>query len=452
MNIQHFKEAKYSLKTKPGLSALVIATMSIGIALLMTMQTTVYHQLRVPVQHISEERYVVLADSRTPEQDDISYSWQYPALSWNDAQALLNMQTPASRQSINYTTRAVLEVDDPTVRPVWAEGPATDHQFFAMFDAPFLYGGPWGPETNMSGEAVMVISKGLNDKLFAGQNSVGRTLLAEGIRTTIVGVMDSWPIKTTFYDRSFSDREMHMMFVPLGHAIQSNFMRAHRINCALAQREAVGDVRRGDIQTLMSSDCGWITLWADMQSGQEAQAYTSLLTQYVQDQQKLGRYPRANPDVLVANIKELMTLRGSDNWASTLLVMAYLFFGVCLVNTVGILLAKFLNHGKRVSLYRALGASKSYILQQHLIEVVFLGVAGGLLGLLLSYLGLELMFKIEMYQMDYDGDPEIVKRYFTLDWTMVSMAITVAISSIIIAGLYPIWKICNIPPASQLKS
>lgn len=452
MNIQHVKEAMQSLKTRPGLSVLVVATMSIGIALLMTMQTTVYHKQRVPIPHISDQRYVVLADSRTPEQDPIVESWQFPALSWNDAQALFNMQSPASRQSINYTARTVLEVDDPQIRPVWAEGPATDHHYFAMFDAPFLFGGPWGAEADMSGEAVMVISKDLNDKLFHGQNSVGKTLLSDGVRTTIIGVMDVWPIKTTFYDRSFSDREMHTMFVPIGHAVQSNFMRAYRINCETIQRETVGDPRRGDVQTLMASDCGWVNLWAVMENDNQAAEYASLLRQYVQDQQTLGRYTREDPDILVANIETFMVLRGGDNWSNTLLVMAYLFFGVCLVNTVGILLAKFLNHTKRVSLYRALGASKSYILKQHLIEVVLLGVAGGLLGIVLAYFGLELMFNIEMYQMDYDGDPDIVKTYFTLDWTMVSVAITVAISSIIVAGLYPIWKICNIPPASQLKS
>lgn len=452
MNIQHFVEAKRSLRSRPGLSALVIATMSIGIALLMTMQTTVYHQQRVPVPHISQERYVILTDSRPLSEEPITHSWQYPSLSWNDAQALLNMPVPAARQSINYTARAVLEADDPEVRPIWAEGSATDNTFFSLFDVPFEYGGPWSKDTTMSGEAVIVLSKDINDKLFGGTNSVGQVLTVKGVRTTIVGVLSDWRIKTVFYDRGFSDREKHEMFVPLGFAIQSNFMRAGTMYCEQAERERVGYVRRGDIRPLMASDCGWINLWAEITSRQQADEYAGLLKQYVVEQQQYGRYPRQDPDVLVANLNELMVLRGTDDWASTLLVMAYLFFIVCLVNTVGILLAKFLNHGKRVSLYRALGASKTYILQQHLLEVMFLGAMGGVLGLVLSYLGLELMFHIEMYQMDYHGDPQVVRQYFTLDWKMISVAISTAILSIIVAGLYPIWKICNIPPASQLKS
>jgi putative ABC transport system permease protein len=62
------------------------------------------------------------------------------------------------------------------------------------------------------------------------------------------------------------------------------------------------------------------------------------------------------------------------------------------------------------------------------------------------------MFHVEMYQMDYDGDPKVVRQFFTLDMPLVLMAIGISVTSVLVAGLYPIWKICNITPASQLKS
>ncbi len=452
MNIQHFKEAKQSLKNRPGLSLLVIVTMGIGIALLMTMLTTVYQQMRVPLPNISQDRYLILADARPVEDDSAMEPWQLPSFSWNDAQMLLTMESPAITQSINFTSRAIIEVDEQSVRPIWAEGMATDHRFFTLFDAPFLFGSPWNEEANMSGEAVMVISKELNNTLFGGENSVGKMLNAQGVRATIIGVMDDWPIKSTFYDRSFSDREMHHMFVPLGFAIQSNLMRSGVMYCLPEHRQAIGDVRRDDISRLMASDCGWINVWAEMKSEDDAREYNAMLNQFVQQQKSLGRYPRDDVRTLVTNLDELVVMRGADDWSRTLLVMAYLFFGVCLVNTVGILLGKFLNQSKRVSLYRALGASKSYILKQYLIEVLCLGLAGGIAGLLLANLGLEVMFQVEMYQSDYDGDPKVVRQYFTLDLKLVFIAVAVSISSIVVAGLYPIWKICNIPPASQLKN
>ena len=179
--------------------------------------------------------------------------------------------------------------------------------------------------------------------------------------------------------------------------------------------------------------------------------YNSLFQQHVADERLRGRYPRET-NILVMDLKELIGLTGRDIWSETLLILAWLFFVVCMINTVGILLAKFLTHSKRVSLYRALGATKNQILKQHLLEVLALALAGAVVGLVLAWFGLQLMFQVEMYQMDYDGDPKVVKQFFTLDLQLVLMAVGISIGSVVTAGLYPIWKVCNISPASHLKS
>src|SRR5439155_4986383 len=68
--------------------------------------------------------------------------------------------------------------------------------------------------------------------------------------------------------------------------------------------------------------------------------------------------------------------------------IAFAFLAVCLLNTVGILLAKFLNAAAIAGVRRALGASRRQIFMQHLIEVGVLAAAGALLGLVLGALGL----------------------------------------------------------------
>ena len=71
-----------------------------------------------------------------------------------------------------------------------------------------------------------------------------------------------------------------------------------------------------------------------------------------------------------------------------LIGIALLFLGVCLVNVVGLLLAKFLNAAPLTGLRRALGASRRDIVRQHMTEVLLIGLAGGVLGLLLAVGGL----------------------------------------------------------------
>jgi len=55
------------------------------------------------------------------------------------------------------------------------------------------------------------------------------------------------------------------------------------------------------------------------------------------------------------------------------------FFLICLVNTIGLLLAKFMRRSGEIGVRRALGASRREIYTQFLIEAGTVGLAGGLL-------------------------------------------------------------------------
>jgi putative ABC transport system permease protein len=79
---------------------------------------------------------------------------------------------------------------------------------------------------------------------------------------------------------------------------------------------------------------------------------------------------------------------------------------------------------------------------QHLVEVGLVGLLGGLFGLLLAsagLLGLKQMF-------------ENYENLAHLDVELIMFAIGISILSTLIAGLYPAWRICQLPPAQYLKS
>lgn len=70
---------------------------------------------------------------------------------------------------------------------------------FSMFDVPFKFGGAWDEVADKEGLQVAVISQELNDKLFLGENSVGKSLLIGESSYQIVGVTDDWyPIPKFF--------------------------------------------------------------------------------------------------------------------------------------------------------------------------------------------------------------------------------------------------------------
>jgi putative ABC transport system permease protein len=119
------------------------------------------------------------------------------------------------------------------------------------------------------------------------------------------------------------------------------------------------------------------------------------------------------------------------------------FLLICLVNTIGLLLAKFMRRAPEIGVRRALGASRQAIYAQFLVEAGAVGIAGGVLGLLLTglgVLGVGLVF-----------DPEIA-RLARLDVPLIALTLLVSIVATVLAAFYPTWRAAQVQPAWQLKS
>jgi putative ABC transport system permease protein len=115
---------------------------------------------------------------------------------------------------------------------------------------------------------------------------------------------------------------------------------------------------------------------------------------------------------------------------------------VCLLNTVGLLLAKFLRRSGEIGVRRALGASKRAIFAQCLVEAGTIGLAGGVLGLGLALLGL---WAVRQQPTNY---AELAQ----LDPVMLLTTFALALAASVLAGLLPAWRACQVAPAIQLKS
>jgi putative ABC transport system permease protein len=199
-------------------------------------------------------------------------------------------------------------------------------------------------------------------------------------------------------------------------------------------------------QDFLNSECVWIQFWAELPTATDRSRFQSWLDGYVKDQKKLGRMPRPlnNQLYTVDRWLEFNEVVTKDN--RVLVGLAFMFLAVCVVNTIGLLLAKFLSAASLSGLRRALGASRRDIFHQHLVEVVVLGLAGGVLGLALSAVGLwalRLLFASEFDQYD---------SLAHMDPAMVGAAVALSLLAGLAAGIYPAWRIGRIQPATYLKT
>ena len=160
----------------------------------------------------------------------------------------------------------------------------------------------------------------------------------------------------------------------------------------------------------------------------------------MQEQKKIGRFARPI-DNRVTSIPDLIKeFQIMPRQVSAMATVSLLFLAVCSLNLVGLLLGKFLARIPEVSVRRALGASRFQVFWQHIVECEVIGVIGGSIGLLLSVGILRLISKTMP-----NGD------FIALDGQMIVASVFLSLVAGLLAGLYPAWRVCTVPPAMQLK-
>ncbi|TPV94478.1 MAG: FtsX-like permease family protein [Myxococcales bacterium FL481] len=437
-----------SLRQRIGLSTLVVATIAIGLGLLMTVRTMGYNDSRDPVPGRGNQLHAVQFDTR-PLSDstdfDIVRSGELPYL---DAANLVALETPATAQVMLWSIFGIIsDADDNELEPLDVLGTATTGNMFETFNLRFEFGGAWEPGSDARPEAVAVIDHRTNGYLFGGVDSIGRQLRLNETMVTVVGVLAQTQRQRRFYDGSFEQGHPSHIFVPHGLARQENFGRLGRTAC-VPYEESEGVT----VNDEAAMECSWVSFWTWLESPEAISGYREVIANYVLEQKKVGRLPREN----VAHVTSLhgrhQLLEERYSRHSLFNAIATMFFLVCLVNAMGILLAKFMARTKEMSLRRALGATRAAIVLEHLLEVACLGIIAGTLGIGLAYLGLRGMIKVELYARDYTVTAESIQTFFELDMTMMLVAAGVSLVSGLLIGLYPIWRVCQVPPGSQLRS
>jgi len=437
MFFYNLKLALKSIRRNPILTGLMVAAIAVGIGVSMT-TLTVYHVMSSnPIPEKSDRLFAVTLDSWNPIRpfDDDHPERAPHQLTFHDAERLVNMAR-GKRQAAMFESSLIVEPDSGEELPFEAGARVTSGDFFEMFDVPFLYGSGWDRTADQSGGLVVVLTRALNERLFGGENSVGNWLTMQGKRFQVVGVTDYWEPIPRFYDPINGPiQEVNEMFIPFSLT-------------RMLELQSVGSDwgwKSEDIESFeqwLNSESVWVQYFVELDSPGYRDTYLDHLDAYVNEQKKLGRFERPLNNH-VYNVEEWMEYHevvARDS--KVLLGLSFLFLVVCLLSTIALTLTKFVGKKGETSLRRALGASRSVIFSQQIVEVAVIGFSGGVIGLALAKLGL---LGIDFL---YDSPDGLVR----LDWIMTTVAIALAIFSSMIAGLYPAWRVCKIQPASQLKT
>jgi len=433
----YLKLGVLSIRANPALSALMVAAIAIGIGACMTIVTVRHVMTDNPVAHKNDRLFHVQLDNWNPNDPYEEPDEPPEQVTYLDSTALLQAGR-AFRQVISFKSDRVVQPEGDDIRPFQEEVRATSADFFAMFDVPFRYGSGWDAEADRGEERVTVLSSSMNDRLFGGEDSTGRMLRMNDELFQIVGVLDEWHPVPTFFDLNNNPFDgPEQIYAPFSVAVTGEWGSSGNNSCWKPPEE-------GGYEGYLASECIWIQMWVELQDEDEKAAYAQFLDDYVMEQKELGRFPRELNNRLSTPEEWMINREVVDDTVSVLLSLAVLFLIVCLLNTIGLLLAKVIRRSNDISLRRALGASKAELFRQYIIEAGMIGVAGGVAGIGMTWLGLR---GIENVFADYDFIGNLVK----MDWAMVGLAVALAIVAALCAALYPTWRACSVSPASTLR-
>ncbi|MDU0314747.1 ABC transporter permease [Phycicoccus sp. M110.8] len=263
----------------------------------------------------------------------------------------------------------------------------------------------FSPAESDAAAPVAVVGQTTAAELFGRRSAVGSTITVEGADLTVIGVLASAGASTT------ADED-DVVLVP---------------STTFAQRLATS-ANTSAVSTIYLEATSQGTLSAAYQEAQRALAVSHDVT-------------AATADYTVSSQASLVSTATSTARTLTILLggIAAISLLVGGIGVMNIMLVSVTERIREIGLRKALGATPGAVRRQFLTEASVLGLAGGLLGLAVGYLGARLL-------------PGAIGQPVTVQPAVAVVALAISVAIGIAAGVYPAARAARHAPIDALRS
>jgi putative ABC transport system permease protein len=379
------------LAKKPAFTAIAVLALALGIGANTAIFSVVNTVLLKPLPFKNPDQLMMVWEDNTKQgfPKDTPAPGNY--VDWRDQNQVFESMAAIADQTFNLTGVG---------EPEKLEGQRVSASFFPLLGVEPALGRSFLPEEDSAGgERVVIISDGLWQRRFGSDpDIVGKQMTLNSQPYTVVGVL---PKSFKFPDPSQSSTEESAVWVPM----------------AFSSQEAGN--RGGH----------YLLVYARAKSGvtvQQAQADMSTIAARLQQQ-----YPDTNTSVgaLVTSLHEQVV---GDIRPALLIMLGAVGFVLLIAcaNVANLLLARAAARQKETAIRTALGASRSRLIGQFLTESIMLSGLGGLLGLLLAFVGMKLLASLMPANL-------FQAKEITIDGKVLGFTLVVSLLTGVIFGLVP---------------
>ena len=293
----------------------------------------------------------------------------------------------------------------------------TDGDFWNILQFTFLEGGPYSSQDVDQAQFVAVINDATRQRFFGTSPAVGKTIEADGQRFRVVGVVADVSVVRSI---PFAD-----VWVPLTTAKTDTYKRElmGSFNAlALAHDEAALDHIHDEFNARLAH--------VEMDN---PKVYKTMVAPF---ETTFDSYARHLPN---ADRKS----PESQGWkmVSTLVVLALLFMLLPAINLMNLNVSRILERSSEIGVRKAFGASSRTLVGQFVVENILLTLIGGLIGLVLSEIALQVV----------NASNLIEYAHLHLNPRVFLYGLGMALVFGMLSGVYPAWRMSRLNPVEALK-
>jgi predicted permease len=294
-------------------------------------------------------------------------------------------------------------------RPELIHGIHVSEGYFRVFGAPVMLGRTFTrQEDSPNGGHVLVLSYGLWQRRFGGNpKAVGQALSLGGEPYTIIGVLG----------RDFATDPEADIWIPF--QFEPNSINQGHFFLGAAMLKPGVTLAQANAQMKL--------------------AYAEFRRNFPQADPKGGFAVQPLRDSIVKDVRtSLLVLLGAVG----------LVLLIACANVANLLLVRATGRKREFAIRAALGASRARVIRQLLTESVLLAVAGGILGLVLGFLGVRWLLAISPAGLPRIGEDGAA---IGVDWRVLGFTLAVSCATGILFGLFPAFSVSRTDLNSTLK-
>lgn len=391
---------RYTLRQvlkNPGFFAVAVAALGLGIGANTAIFSAVEAVLLKPLPYAQPDRLMMVWE----DMSFIGFAFNTPApgnyQEWRAQNQVFSDMAATRFAGASLTGDGV---------PEQLSGRKVTSNFFDVLGVQPMLGRPLTAEEDKASAKVAVISYGLWQRRFGGDTSIiGRGILLDGIKTTIVGVMP----QSFFFRQRNVDYWIPFSFTPEEWANR----RAHFLN-------VVARLKPGETHERALKDMERVA--------------QNLQRQYPDTNAKLG--------ATVVPIQE--DYAGDARSGLWVLQVASVFvLLIACSNLANLLLARSTGRRREIAVRIALGASRGQIASQLLTESLLLAITGGLFGLAIGQSCWSLFGNLVPVQVGAGG--------FQMDGNVLLFTAAISIAAGILFGFAPAMRATDVAIYDTLK-